>query len=50
MQREHPYVEPLPPLDRGDIMTTTTAVMFAPPTEADMTRADPLASRRGQRE
>ena len=48
MQREHPYVEPLPPLNRPDIMTTTTQRTYARYDEAERTLANPLATRRGQ--
>jgi hypothetical protein len=48
MQREHPYVEPLPPLNRPDIMITTMQKTYVRFDEAELTLANPLATRRGQ--
>ncbi|KPI88491.1 hypothetical protein ABL78_2387 [Leptomonas seymouri] len=48
MQREHPYVEPLPPLNRPDIMISTTQRTYVRYDEAERTLANPLATRRGQ--
>ncbi|KAG5482934.1 hypothetical protein LSCM1_06972 [Leishmania martiniquensis] len=50
MQRKHPYVEPLPPLNRPNIMVTTVQQAYAPFDEAGRTLADPLVTRRGQLE
>ncbi|KAG5504653.1 hypothetical protein JIQ42_06494 [Leishmania sp. Namibia] len=50
MQREHPYVEPLPPLSRPDIMATTVQRAYAPFDEAERSLANPLVTRRGQLE
>lgn len=49
MARVQPYVEPLPPLNRDDLMVTTTQCMYQPYSEEQLTRADPLATRRGQK-
>lgn len=48
MQREQPYVEPLPPLSRPEIMATTTQRTYVPFDDAQRTLANPLATRRGQ--
>ncbi|GET87320.1 hypothetical protein, conserved [Leishmania tarentolae] len=48
MQREHPYVEPLPPLKRSDIMTSTIQRTYVPFNNAEQMLADPLVTRRGQ--
>ncbi|KPA75057.1 hypothetical protein ABB37_08741 [Leptomonas pyrrhocoris] len=48
MKREHPYVEPLPPLNRPDIMTTTMQKTYVRFDAAGCTLADPLSTRRGQ--
>lgn len=48
MQRTHPYVEPLPPLNRPDIMQTTVQREFKRYTDDDAALVDPLSTRRGQ--
>ncbi|CAJ1987558.1 protein of unknown function - conserved [Leishmania donovani] len=48
LQREHPYVEPLPPLNRPDIMATTMQQTYVPFDKAEQMLADPLVTRRGQ--
>ncbi|CBZ25145.1 conserved hypothetical protein [Leishmania mexicana MHOM/GT/2001/U1103] len=48
MQREHPYVESLLPLNRPDIMTTTMQRTYVPFDKADQMLADPLVTRRSQ--
>ncbi|KAK7196437.1 hypothetical protein NESM_000581100 [Novymonas esmeraldas] len=48
MQRVHPYVEPLPPLHRPTIMTTTVRRTYVPYDAAGQTLANPLQTRRGQ--
>ncbi|CCW65307.1 unnamed protein product [Phytomonas sp. EM1] len=48
MQRVHPYVEPLPPLDRKDLMRTTCNLCYGSYTRSEFKSADPLATRYGQ--
>lgn len=48
MQREHPPVEPLPPLSRPEVMLTTTQRTYVPYGAAERTLANPLETRRGQ--
>ncbi|CAJ1006965.1 hypothetical protein Q4I28_002279 [Leishmania naiffi] len=48
MQREHPYVEPLPPLNRPEIMATTMQRTHISFSKAAQALADPLVTRRGQ--
>ncbi|CAD2221964.1 hypothetical protein AGDE_04444 [Angomonas deanei] len=48
MDRIQPPVEPLAPLDREEVMTTTNKKFYVAPNEQERTVADPLATRRGQ--
>ncbi|KAG5509155.1 hypothetical protein JKF63_06164 [Porcisia hertigi] len=48
MQREHPYVEPLPPLNRPVIMKTTVQRTYVHFDKAGQSLADPLVTRRSQ--
>ncbi|CCW67807.1 unnamed protein product [Phytomonas sp. Hart1] len=48
MKRIHPYVEPLPPLNREDLMRTTCNLNYGFYTKNEYRSADPLATRRGQ--
>lgn len=48
MERVHPYVEPLPPLIRPEIMTTTTQRVYGTVDAAGRTLANPLSTRRAQ--
>lgn len=47
-QRVHPYVEPLPPLNRPDLMRSTVEVTYTSYTASAYDAADPLVTRRGQ--
>lgn len=48
MTRKHPFIEPLPPLDRVRLMESVAQHTYKPYSAQEQTAADPLATRRGQ--